>query len=577
MLQSGYNAKHSTPSPTTFKPSPINLYNNQTFKESLPHQTTKMTNLSSKNLKNILPPVVKEPISKTTSHSNHTIQNYSPKNLNKTIKESCSLKPSSLSTMKKEECFLDDNYYLEEMRKVLSKNLSNHRSLPQPVEVVQDVYMGTQRHADDYVLLKKLKISHVVNCAGSRLTAPHDECVPAELYPEEVGIKCCLVVGALDHEDYDIAKHFDKVISFMKLALKEGGKVLVHCNLGVNRSGAVVAAFIMVNHNMTLLKAASLLKEKRQLVLSNKGFRRQLIDYARGNGHLDPVTVENDGNTLPSELRRSSPTTVRFQLERNNIINFSTTSLPQTQNHLWQLKQKIRNTVNPSEKFREITQTIIKKFITSKNSADDSVNESTDKDEDASSSNTLMKPKAQESVFIKKKSSPITLATIDEVEFPSNQSEKPLSVPKERTLLKMLSAPDFNNKFRRADPHEAFIFSEDISKQQNNLSLQNPVNFSMQATNSKPANNEPNNNNNAMFKNKRKVSDFFKLSYRLLPSKRSTSYSNVSSLQPSSSTLSLIENFSLDKPSLSTMRPLRISTSIENNSAAETWNNSKLS
>ena len=59
--------------------------------------------------------------------------------------------------------------------------------------------MGTQRHADDYPLLKQLAITHVVNCAGSRLTAPLDECVPAELYPQEVGIKECMVVGALDH------------------------------------------------------------------------------------------------------------------------------------------------------------------------------------------------------------------------------------------------------------------------------------------------------------------------------------------------------------------------------------------
>jgi len=84
-------------------------------------------------------------------------------------------------------------------------------------------------------------------------------------------------------------RHFPEAIAFLDDVRRLRGRSLVHCNLGVNRSGAVVAAYLMVSERRTLLDVVKYLRSRRALVLSNKGFRRQLVAFARERGLLDPV------------------------------------------------------------------------------------------------------------------------------------------------------------------------------------------------------------------------------------------------------------------------------------------------
>ena len=107
--------------------------------------------------------------------------------------------------------------------------------------------------------------------------------------------------GAQDSEDYDIKCHFAEAIAFLDDAKRVRGRSLVHCNLGVNRSGAVVAAYLMVSEHRTLLDVVRYLRSKRSLVLSNKGFRRQLVTFARERGLLDAV-ISDDGQSAQRSL-----------------------------------------------------------------------------------------------------------------------------------------------------------------------------------------------------------------------------------------------------------------------------------
>jgi len=61
-----------------------------------------------------------------------------------------------------------------------------------------------------------------------------------------------------------------------------GGKVLVHCVMGVNRSGAICVAYMMVDGvGQNLLQAARTAKLRRKIILTNRSFRRQLVIFER--------------------------------------------------------------------------------------------------------------------------------------------------------------------------------------------------------------------------------------------------------------------------------------------------------
>jgi len=120
--------------------------------------------------------------------------------------------------------------------------------------------------------------------------------------------------GAQDYEDYDIKRHFPQAIAFLDDVRRSRGRSLVHCNLGVNRSGAVVAAYLMVSERRTLLDVIRYLRSRRALILCNKGFRRQLVTFARERRLLDPVIIDDGAALLYTVSNFSRPATagIRF-------------------------------------------------------------------------------------------------------------------------------------------------------------------------------------------------------------------------------------------------------------------------
>ena len=179
-------------------------------------------------------------------------------------------------------CEADDNEYLREMREILEAYpLTGPPEFA--VRLAPNLYIGNQKNADDIAGLKRLDITYVLNCAGSRRLdfkrVPYPRCARVDAY---------LAIPAEDRVDYDIMQHFIEVFGFIDKARRRGANVLVHCNLGINRSGVICAAYLMANQHMYLLEVIKLLKAKRSVVLWNKGFRLQLIKFARSRGYLDP-------------------------------------------------------------------------------------------------------------------------------------------------------------------------------------------------------------------------------------------------------------------------------------------------
>ena len=153
-------------------------------------------------------------------------------------------------------------------------------------KILDHLYIGGEDAATNINLLKELKITHVVNCVTGYTKTGQN------FYGK---IKY-MGFAAEDDDDYNIFQHFDDVYRFIEEARKSGGKALVHCIMGVNRSGALCVGYTMIYKNMGPISAVEFVKKARGCLLSNENFQRQLVTLARKRGYL-----VNDKNYLKSK------------------------------------------------------------------------------------------------------------------------------------------------------------------------------------------------------------------------------------------------------------------------------------
>lgn len=131
-----------------------------------------------------------------------------------------------------------------------------------------DLYISDLSTAHNKDLLKQIGITHIVDAVlGS--TPP---------YPDDFTYKY-LPVRDIDYEDISI--YFDETSKFIDEAIKNNGKVLVHCMFGASRSATIVAAYIIYKGKgkVTAEQSIKYLKNKREAVRPNGSFVYQLQQY----------------------------------------------------------------------------------------------------------------------------------------------------------------------------------------------------------------------------------------------------------------------------------------------------------
>ena len=81
----------------------------------------------------------------------------------------------------------------------------------------------------------------------------------------------------LDVPQARISLHFQEAADFIERSLIAGGRVLVHCMVGISRSATIVIAYLMIKRHMSLEDAGRLVRRHRE-VRPNDGFLRQLLE-----------------------------------------------------------------------------------------------------------------------------------------------------------------------------------------------------------------------------------------------------------------------------------------------------------
>ncbi|XP_031695116.1 LOW QUALITY PROTEIN: dual specificity protein phosphatase 13 [Anarrhichthys ocellatus] len=159
---------------------------------------------------------------------------------------------------------------LQELEEVLH---SAPRSCRHRDEVWPNLYLGDMVMSHDRLGLWQLGITHVLNAAHGKLCCKGSD----GFYGTTVRY---YGVPANDLPTFDLSPFFHPAAEFIHQALTSGGKVFVHCAVGVSRSAALVLAYLMIHHQLSLLSSTRCVQQKRW-IFPNRGFLGQLIALDR--------------------------------------------------------------------------------------------------------------------------------------------------------------------------------------------------------------------------------------------------------------------------------------------------------
>ncbi|XP_056619180.1 serine/threonine/tyrosine-interacting-like protein 2 [Triplophysa dalaica] len=155
-------------------------------------------------------------------------------------------------------------------------------------EVWPNVFISEKSVAVNKSRLKRLGITHVVNAAHG--TGVYT----GQTFYQNMNVSY-MGIEIDDFSESDMSPHFRSCAEFLDDALlTHRGKVLVSSMMGVSRSAVLVAAYLMIFQNMSVMEALLEIRKKRA-INPNEGFLKQLRQL---NETLMEERDEDDDDTL---------------------------------------------------------------------------------------------------------------------------------------------------------------------------------------------------------------------------------------------------------------------------------------
>jgi len=138
-----------------------------------------------------------------------------------------------------------------------------------PAQLASYLWLGSQDAAENQEALDNRGIKHIANVADDV------ECAHG---PPYVYLHCRLIDNGADE---NIVTAFQTVTDFVREARDQGGAVLIHCLMGMNRSATVAMAVLMNLEGWSLRAAWEHTKKCRSAVSPFPGNRKFLSKWER--------------------------------------------------------------------------------------------------------------------------------------------------------------------------------------------------------------------------------------------------------------------------------------------------------
>jgi len=163
---------------------------------------------------------------------------------------------------------------------VQGPSAQGHQPPSLPCMLAPDLFLSGLADARDAGRLCALGITHVLNLAGGPEFDAERSARPANT-PNRIAY---LDLPAEDHRTYPLMEqHARESLRFRRACRDCHGKLLVHCQAGINRSGAIAIAILFseVAVDGGLMGCVRHVHSIRGPVCTNRGFQMQLAKWAR--------------------------------------------------------------------------------------------------------------------------------------------------------------------------------------------------------------------------------------------------------------------------------------------------------
>ncbi|XP_071453480.1 dual specificity protein phosphatase 13B-like [Hetaerina americana] len=168
-------------------------------------------------------------------------------------------------------------------------------------EVYPNIFIGNSGAARNKAYLRRLEVSHVVNCAEGR-----GEVDTGEEFYKDAGMSY-FGLSLQDSSSADLECHLGATSEFIDHALLSGGRVMVNCVMGMSRSCAVVLGFLMLRRGLRAGEAVVAVRRRRN-VRPNGGFLRQLANLDNRLSRERGIVLDYENSGSHSWTKRPSHT-----------------------------------------------------------------------------------------------------------------------------------------------------------------------------------------------------------------------------------------------------------------------------
>jgi protein-tyrosine phosphatase len=161
------------------------------------------------------------------------------------------------------------NKSLEKMEKIYLKYNNVPYEMLKPIKIFDWLYLGSLQDAIDF---KGDAILSVI-------TDPQQ-------YSKYFSGKDWAQININDSPNENILQYFQGAIDFLDKVNKEGKTCMIHCFAGINRSGTIALMYYTYKTKKNIFDAYDELSSKRPGIISNIGFRRQILLWSFDNNFI---------------------------------------------------------------------------------------------------------------------------------------------------------------------------------------------------------------------------------------------------------------------------------------------------